>query len=404
MMAPEYIDLERRAGEGELEYHRRLIYGKLLDKTLADYDYSELSEYIYGKQYSADITRRMMYGSCKTLQLIDDERERSFTSDDVLEELEAKKLELQKERYKVYDQRTALNKLIRERSRQEELNEIILQAVASGKYPALEYRYHPDLSSDNDILVSLCDIHYGANIDNHWRVYNSDVCREMFQRYIDHILNIAKRHGSENCIVWANGDLINGNIHYSVAVTNKENVIEQIVGVSELIAEFLAALSPYFNTVRFVTVAGNHSRLNPNKDKALKDERLDDLIEWYLKARLQSFENVVFDDYNKIDNTMYLVDIRGKKYAGVHGDYDGSKVGAHDISVMAGGNVYGILTAHKHHNQTDNVQGIKIIMGGSFLGIDDFCVTKRIYGRPEQMVCICNKDGVECYYDIGLDS
>lgn len=399
----EHTILTKRPGESELEYHRRLVYGKQLDKTLADYDYSELSEYVYGKPYSADITRRMMYGSCRTLQLLDEEAEHSVTADDILGEIEAKKLELQKERYKMYDQRNALNKLIRERSRQEELNEIILDAVEAGRYPSLEYEYHQPIQSDNDLLVSLCDIHYGADVDNHWCLYNSDVCREMFRKYLDNIVTIGRRHNSENCIVWANGDMINGNIHHSIAVTNKENVIEQIVGVAELIAEFLAALSSHFTKVRFVCVAGNHSRIDPNKDKALKDERLDDLIEWYLTARLQNFENIVFGDYNKIDSTMYVLNVRSKKFAGAHGDYDGGKNGAHDINVMAGGDVYGILTAHKHHNSTDTVQGVKVIMGGSFLGMDDFCVTKRIYGSPEQMVCVCTKDGIECIYDVNLD-
>ncbi len=92
----EHTILTKRPGESELEYHRRLVYGKQLDKTLADYDYSELSEYVYGKPYSADITRRMMYGSCRTLQLLDEEAEHSVTADDILGEIEAKKLELKK--------------------------------------------------------------------------------------------------------------------------------------------------------------------------------------------------------------------------------------------------------------------------------------------------------------------
>ncbi len=72
----------------------------------------------------------------------------------------------------------------------------------------------------------------------------------------------------------------------------------------------------------FLLLLGNHSRLE-EKDVASIHERLDDLVEWYLKARLQSFENVSFDHYRMIDDTMYLLDIRGKTYLGVHGDYDG---------------------------------------------------------------------------------
>ena len=35
------MDIERRNDETPLQYHKRIIYGKLVDKTLADIDYSE---------------------------------------------------------------------------------------------------------------------------------------------------------------------------------------------------------------------------------------------------------------------------------------------------------------------------------------------------------------------------
>lgn len=65
------IDLSRRDGETELEFQRRIIYGKLVDKTLADYDYSELAELIYGQTYSSDFARRLMYGSLKTFEAME---------------------------------------------------------------------------------------------------------------------------------------------------------------------------------------------------------------------------------------------------------------------------------------------------------------------------------------------
>ena len=51
------MELTQREGESRAQYHKRLIYGKLVDKTLADVDYSELSEYIYGQSYSSDVAR-----------------------------------------------------------------------------------------------------------------------------------------------------------------------------------------------------------------------------------------------------------------------------------------------------------------------------------------------------------
>lgn len=379
------------------------MIGKLVDRTIDD-DYEELSERLFGEGncFNSSEVRKRMYGMKAIIEAIERDGIESIQDEDTLSVLDAKRIELQKERQKFFDQRNAYSKLLRERSRQEELNEILVEAVQSGNLPQLNYQRVEVTPSDNDLLVSLNDIHYGANVDNYWNTYNSDVCRKMMCGYLDRIITIGETHGSENCIVWANGDEISGNIHQSIAVTNKENVIEQIKGVSELIAEFLAELSRHFNHVTFVSVAGNHSRIEPNKDRALISERLDDLVEWYLGARLQNFENITIGGGDKIDHTIYLIDVRGKTYCGVHGDFDGSASKVQSLQAMAGKPVYAVLSGHLHHNKIDEVQGVKTIMAGSFLGMDDYCVQKRIVGRAEQMVCVCDADGVRCSYSIPL--
>lgn len=399
------MQLERRIDETALQHHKRLVDGKLADKTLADVDYSELSEYVYGQAYSSDVARRMMYGSKKTLELIDEERIAAVSGDQISDELDLKMLELQKERQKFYDQRMAYNKLLRERAREEELNDIIRECINSGRLSKLHFEDTPLLrcaGGKNTLLVSLNDLHYGANIDNAWCKYNSDICADRMQRYLERIIKIADMHMSEDCVVWAAGDNISGNIHRSIQITNKENVIEQVMGVSELIAQFISELSRYFRTVRFVSVAGNHSRIEQNKDNALTAERLDNLVEWYLIARLQNYENVIIDDSHKLDDTISLFSVQGKNYSLVHGDFDGSYGKVQSLQTMIEEPLYAILSGHKHHNQTDVVQGVRTVMAGSFQGMDRFCVEKRIFGRPEQIVCVCDDTGIVCHYDVQL--
>ena len=399
------MQLDRRADESRLQHHRRLIDGKLTDKTLADVDYSELSEYVYGQQYSSDVARRMMYGSKKTLDLLDEDERNRAASGSYRDDIDARMIELKIERQKFYDERMAFNKLLRDRARQEELNEIIERSVQLGNLPELDFEhsvYHHCVGG-NTLLVSLNDLHYGATFQNAWCTYNSSVCAEMMTRYAERIVEIAGVHMSEDCVVWAAGDLISGNIHRSIQVSNKENVIEQIMGVSELIAQFIAELSRHFRTVRFVSVAGNHSRIEPNKDDAITAERLDDLTEWYLAARLQNFENVIIDSSHKIDSTMSLFEVMGKYYMLVHGDFDNSPGKVQALRSMVQEPIHAILSGHRHHNQTDVVQGVKTVMAGSFQGMDQFCVEKRIIGRPEQIVTVCNKGGIVCHYDIPLE-
>lgn len=396
------MQLERAEGESKLAHHKRLIYGKLVDKSLSDYDFSELSDHVYGKHYSSDVARRMMYGSRQTLDLIEEERVQRVKDSTVLSEIDRKMMDLRKERQKFFDQRTALNKMLRERSRQEELNEILIAAVRDGDLPSLNYVRTPIETSNHTLLLSLNDIHYGVDIDNSWTTYNSSVCREMLCTYLDKAIDISERHKCDECVVFCNGDMINGKIKLSVQLSNQENIIEQIKGVSELISEFLAALSSHFNKVTFVSVAGNHSRLTEAKEDSPIGERLDDLIEWYLTARLQNFENIVIGNPEKIDSTFYLIDIRGKTYLGCHGDLDDSPAKIAGLQAMARKPIYAVLCGHKHHNMINEVNGVKIVMAGSFMGTDDYCIQKRIYGRPQQMACVCGEDGIVCHYDINF--
>lgn len=398
------IDITRKPNETDFEYHKRIIYGKRVDKTLSAMDYSELSKFAYGRTLSFDVARRMFQGSEETLLMLDREREENIESKKLLSELDEKMIELRKERQKFFDQRNAFNKIVRDRSRQEELNEIIVNAIHDGDLPQLNYERSFVESSGNDLLVSLNDLHYGAVHSNYWDEYNSDIARDMISYYIDKIIEIAETHHGENCIIWENGDAISGSIHRSIQITNKENVIEQVMGASELIAEFIAELSKHFRTVKFVSVSGNHSRVEANKDNALVEERLDDLIEWYITARLQNFDNVEIGFGEKIDSTMYLIKIRGKNYCGIHGDFDNSAAKVQSLQTMVGKPLYAILSGHMHHNKVDEVQGVKTVMAGSFLGMDDYCIQKRIYGQPEQMVCVCDDSGIICHYDIPLKS
>ena len=394
------MELNKKDNETDFQYHRRIVYGKLVDKTLSDYDYSELAKYAYGKEYSPDVARRMFYGSERTLELIDNERLLQ-TDADALSDIDKRMIELKKEKQKLIDQRSAFNKIVRERSREEELNEILTDSVRNGNLPRLNYEMCHIDADDNTLLVSLNDIHYGLTVNNAWTTYNPDVCMEMMCKYLDRIVSIAELHHSDKCIVYNCGDSISGNIHLTIQVSNRENVVEQVKGVSELISEFLAELSKHFNSVEYVSVAGNHSRI-ANKDNAPYDERLDDLIEWYLKARLSDFDNIKINTDSRVDATMFAINVYGKEYVGVHGDWDGTPTSIAALQAMLQCPIYAVLSGHKHHNMRDEVQGVKNIMAGSFVGVDDFCIQRRIYGRPEQMVMVCTSSGIVCSYDIEL--
>lgn len=114
------MTLNRKDGESLYDYHKRLVYGKLVDKTI-DTNYSELSSYIYGRNYAPDVARRMMYGSRATLDILEQDIENVLNIDenDFVNSLLDKKNELQKERYKLQAEKTEYNRWLREDAREE---------------------------------------------------------------------------------------------------------------------------------------------------------------------------------------------------------------------------------------------------------------------------------------------
>ena len=327
----------------------------------------------------------------------------SLVGDEYLDEITEQRQELQKAKYRFYDERNALNKLLRDRSRQEELNDIIVRVINESNLPEFKMGKHTAIyaNADNDMFVSLNDIHYGAVVSNYWNEYNSDIAYDRMVRYTTEIIELQKCTHSRNCIVWCNGDEISGAIHKTIQITNKENVIEQVIGVSELISNFLVELANNFEKVVFCSVAGNHSRLDKKEDSP-KGERADDLVQWYLRARLQNFKNIDFDSCEKIDDTFYKIVVRGKTFIGCHGDYDKNLSKFLTLEKMLSEPVFGILTAHLHHNKYDNTQNIHLFMGGSFQGMDDYCVERRILGKAEQLVFTINDNGLTGLYPIVL--
>lgn len=401
------MDINRNEGENENQYIWRI--GKMIDSGLIDNwksitptlnkelrsdetEYRDESAYRKKYQYA-----KMFYDDVFVQQ----------KDDDYINELKQQKEEIQKEKDKLRDERSVLNRHLRTEARVEEKLDYLEKVIKErGKvdYETLKPAEREDIQikSDNDLVVMFGDLHIGQNFASAWGRYDSSVAKDRVNQYINKILEIKDRHHSENCYVSLQGDMISNSIHKSLAITNSENVIEQVIMASEITASFLAKLANNFNKVIVASVVGNHSRID-RKEDALKDERLDSLIEWYAKNKLSNFSNVFFEE--GIDNTVSGFWCRDKYYAVVHGDYDKfDGNGVSKLSMMIGFFPYCILFGHRHYPSATEVNGIKLVQSGSLPGSgDDHTVQLRLSGKPSQTVLVCSNKGIECNYTVEFD-
>ena len=402
------FNTERTENESELQYIWRLCSAK--DSGLLDYTWDELANVLNKNLREEDeewtsSAYRKKYQQAKVFY---DEVFSKMESEHYYQELLEQKRDLERMKIQFRDERNAWNKqnYIDARATQK-LDYLEEQLISIGKTQFSNNNVKP-IKSNNDLLVILSDLHIGQTFHTVFGEYNTNIAKKRLDQYLKEIINIKDIYNSENVYVSIQGDLLSGNIHKSIQVTNRENVIEQIKIATELIASFCHELSKNFNNVYVTNVAGNHSRLD-KKDEALHDERYDDLIGWAISMLLHEVSNVYINSVDKgcfnIDNGIAQMNIRGKKYINVHGDYDGfSKNGVANLSMMLGFIPDVITFGHLHACAMSEENGVKLIRGGSLAGSGDFyTVEKRLSGKPSQMVCICTSDGIKACCPIELD-
>ena len=397
--------LHKLEGENEEQFIWRL--GRAKDSGELEMDWEDISEIVNlefrgdESEYRNESAYRKPYQQAK--RFYEAGVFKDLTSEKYIELLKQEQQQLKKERQKISDERVDYQKSVREEARKESFIELI-ERVLSKTVEPFEYKPSIKIDNDDDMIVCLSDLHAGIEVENWWNKYNTDILAERLNRYLDEIKSIQSVHKCKRCELVLGGDEISGAIHPNLRLQNNENVIQQIQIAVTYISGFIAEMQNLFEEIRVHSVAGNHSRLSPNKEEHLRGEELEALIPFCLKIKFSNNSNVTICENGYIDNTINSFVTRGDRlFYLVHGDKDTPSNVLKNLTLMTGHKPDAILMAHRHHNAYDTQYGVKIIQMGCVVGTDDHCVDLRISGEPEQCVIITNKDRpVKCLYDIGL--
>lgn len=402
------MNIERKSDESKLQYHKRLVYGKLVDKTLSDIDYSELAELAYGQSYSSDVARRMFYGSRRTLQLMDDEGVSAIADDNILSELDTKLITLKKETQKFYDQRREYSKILSREARNEHLlSELCNSAhrlsdtvgcLYSEKTPNVTY-----MSNNSEAVLVLSDWHYGLKAENVFNKYDTDICKTRVQQLAKKVADRLLLHRCSKLHVVVLGDLVHGAIHTSARVASEELVCDQLMQVSETLAQTIEMLNTYVNeTIVYITY-GNHARTIQNKNDSIHRDNMERLIPWYLTQRLSTHRDILIQPDSGTE--FLIIDACGHCICASHGDNDSVKTSPRMLSTLFqkkfNTNIEYILLGDKHHRESFEELGITSILCGALCGADDYANNKRLYSTPSQLLLIMTEDdGVDAEYRI----
>lgn len=295
-------------------------------------DVADILNKLLGTEYTESKFRKQRQAFDKMLAA---NQSKFVDSNAQIREIEVQKRELERKKIQFRDERNAWQKQNYIDARVEQKLDLLEgQLLSQGK---INFDIHDNvnINSDNDMLIILSDFHIGQCFRSVWGEYNSNIAQKRLNQLLNEIISIQKTHNSEKCYISLQGDMLSGNIHKTIQVTNRENVIDQIKIASELISSFCYELTKYFNAVFLSSVMGNHTRID-KKDEALHDERLDDIITWGIELSLKHINNFHVLKRN-LDTGIADMDIRGKTYIAVHGDFDGyNKTGVSNLCMHLG--------------------------------------------------------------------
>lgn len=322
--------------------------------------------------------------------------------DEYLKELTLLKQELEKQRVKTRDERTELRRVIREEARKESYKDQVIRSIREYQSQPLCYdelkHFNGVLKTDNDLIISLTDIHAGICIDNYFNKYDENVLRDRLNKYLDKIFEVQLRHVSENAFLILS-ELVSGIIHNTLRIENNQNLIEQFLLITDYLAQFLAEISYRFNDVNVYIAPGNHSRISPKKEDSLKGENIDHLALPFLEAKLQNFKNIHFYK-NNIEESVAMFSVRNNKIFASHGDKDLPANVVQKFTMLFGICPDLVYLGHRHTNGMTTVYKTKVIESGCLSGTDNYALDMRLHSNPSQTISVITENGLDCLYNV----
>lgn len=338
------------------------------------------------------------------------ESQRDFGEENkYIKELKELKDSIYKERRKLYDQRREYNKLLAFDARAEHLNSELVQAAykLNDEKPLVfkEKWFKPNIHKE--ALLCWADWHYGMVTDNIWNTYNAEICRERVKKLVEITKEFLRINQIDVLTILTLGDFAHGGIHVGCRVQSEEDVCDQLMHVSELMAEAINELSTVVNHIDVYSCYGNHMRTIQEKNDSIHSDNMEKVIPWWLRQRLQNNTKIeiIESEYKEFTR----VNILGSKICAVHGDLekDFKKIGVTINTIFTkkfGETIDYTISADKHHIEEFEQLGIKSILVPCLCGTDEYANNGRLYSEAGQTLMIYNDVyGRECTYHIPLN-
>lgn len=393
----------RKENEEDLDYAMRLIDIKKEERP-DDLDWGDIVE-LLGLDLNKDSLRKSqdtIFGGVAVYKKMK-KRQANQEPIDYNRELEIQLQELKKERTKLSDERAALNRRLRNQSRNEDIQDLAIKC-AKEIAQSEDIKIEPllkEIKGEKAAVLTLSDFHFGLEINEFNNVYNEEIFERRINKLLEKTIEYIKLNEVGRIYVLGLGDYMSGIIHTTTRIENRESIVQQTIKISEYIFQLLSILSQYVE-VFYYDISDNHGRVFANKDECFNDENFSLFVRWYLKARFDGSETVHIMQ-NEFSNEIGTLEIFGRNYGFTHGHRDKMGDIVQNLSLMTKRFYDGIFMAHCHHFEANEVHGTYIYMNGTLSGTDAYANNLRRTSNPSQNLFILSEEeGIECQYLIRL--
>jgi hypothetical protein len=401
--------LQKLPTENESQYIWKV--GQAKDNGLIDSTWEELSPILNAQcgiseeDFRGSSAWRKRYRVMQ--QAWDDVFSQTQFADEHVASIQEQKDELYKIKRQVFDQRREYNKILASDARADHLAERLIEAANLAplqNYSKICSSEDMFFSSEEAVLC-LSDWHYGQVSNNIWNEYSVEICLDRVSKLFSKVSRALQEHNVSTLHIALLGDFVNGSIHTGCRVAAEENTCEQLMHVSEILANFINGLSTHVDTINVYSTYGNHARTIQNKNDSIHADNMERVIPWWLKQRLMNNNKITI-----IDSDFYefiYFNVCGYNVVCTHGDLDKFRdIGVTINSLFSkkyGKTIDYTFSGDKHHLESFEQFGIESALVGSLCGTDEYANNKRLYSNPMQTLCIfAPEDGKLCTYNIKL--
>lgn len=305
--------------------------------------------------------------------------ETRISNQEILNELEMKRIELEEERKKLQTIRVDYNKLIREKARRDLMFEHLKEGFEKLPIPEINFSPSPLSRDDSKMVLAFGDAHWGKVFESFWNEYNPEIFEERMQKLAEETIAYARKEGFDQLDILSMADSIEGmSLRISQLQSLRVGFIDQAINFSKYMAAWLNELSRYFNKITYHHIpSSNHSEIRPfnSSRNEFPAEDLEKVIINYLHDVLKDNERIEIPIYK---DQIIDFEILGANHAATHGHaIKKSKNALKDISWHRQ-KLYQVLwIAHYHHSDIVSVgenkdMNLDIISIPSICGSDTY--------------------------------